>query len=119
MLPIEFIWSGLGLVAGVLAIVIGGRGLSREPEKPRKPTVLGWIVLEFGVISLVLALLVTGGGSERVAWTFGAGIATLVAGIGALIKKDRHWPTWAGLVIGVIPALFWALFALGYLLESL
>jgi hypothetical protein len=110
------VWLGLGFMAGLLAIVYGGRGLSREPGKPAKPTALGWCVLAFGLVSLVLALMVTGGGSDRVTWTLAAGIATLIAGIGAVVRRDRHWPTWAGLVIGGIPALFWALFALGYLL---
>jgi hypothetical protein len=109
------VWLGLGVVAGFLAIFYGGRGLSGESGKPAKPTALGWCVLAFGLASLVLALMVTGGGSDRVTWTFAAGIATLIAGIGALVKRDRHWPTWTGLAIGGIPALFWALFALGHL----
>ena len=46
-----------------------------------------------------------------------AGVATLIAGIGAVVKRDRHWPTWTGLAIGGIPTLFWALFALGHLLD--
>ena len=116
MSPIDFVWLGLGIAAGALAIVFGGRSSSRGSGK-RKPTALGWCVLAFGVISLALALMVTSGGSWT--WVSGAGMATLVAGIGALVKKDRQWPTWVGLVIGIVPALFWALFALGYLLESL
>jgi hypothetical protein len=117
MSPIDFVWLGLGIVAGVLAIVFGGRGISRGSDRPAKPTAVGWCVLAFGLISLALALMVTSGGSWT--WVSGAGLATLIAGIGALVKRDRHWATWTGLVIGVVPALFWALFALGYLLESL
>jgi hypothetical protein len=111
------VWLGLGVGAGLLAIVFGGRGAPGESERPPKPTALGWCVLVFGLVSLVLALMVTGGGSGRVAWTLAAGVATLIAGIGALVKRDRHWPTVTGLAIGGIPALFWALFALGYLLD--
>jgi hypothetical protein len=114
---VGLVWLGLGVVAGYVAIVYGGRDFARESGKPAKPTPLGWCVLAFGLVSLVLALMVTGGGSDRVTWTFAAGIATLIAGIGAVVKRDRHWPTWTGLAVGGIPALFWALFALGYLLD--
>lgn len=115
MSPIDFLWIGLGAAAGVLAVVIGGRDLSRGAGKAAKISALGWCVLIFGAVSLMLALLVTSGASWT--WVMGAGIAVLIAGIGALVKGDRHWPTWTGLAIGVVPALFWALFALGSLLE--
>ena len=112
----DYIWLVLGVVAGFVAIAVGGRSLAGQSGKSVKPTPLGWCVLVFGLVSLGLALIVTSG-VGALAWALAAGTATLIAGVGALVKGDRHWPTWTGLAIGVIPALLWALFALGYLLD--
>jgi hypothetical protein len=37
----------------------------------------------------------------------------MAVSIGALVKRDRHWPTWVGLCVGALPALFWVAFMLG------
>lgn len=91
------IWIGIGAVVGALAVLLGGRGTPASPARPAKPTMLGWSALALGLLTVVLSFLVTGGGSSRVFWVIGAGIAALIAGIGAVVKRDRHWPTWTGL----------------------
>ena len=59
---VVLVWVGLGVATGVVAVVFAGRDLALESGKPAKPTALGWCVLAFGLVSLVLALMVTGGG---------------------------------------------------------
>jgi hypothetical protein len=111
---------GLGIAAGILAIVVGGRNPTKVSEKPSKPTLLGWSVLAFGLTTVILAALAMwgAGGSEQVPRIFGGGAATLIAGIGAIVKHDRHWPTWAGLGIGVLSAGIWVLFVAVFLLGA-
>lgn len=104
----------LGVAAGVLAVVFGGRRFATGSGKPARPTALGWCVLAFGLVPPLLMLLVGREGSDLLAWIWAAGLAALIAGAGALVKRDRHWPTWAGLALGVPVSLFWALFALSY-----
>ena len=120
------IFIGLGVVAGVLAIVYGGRGLSRASGEPAKPTALGWCVFAFGLVSLGITawgLLVFDSGPETTVEPFpllcGAGVAILIAGIAALVKRDRHWPTWTGLAIGLPAPLAVGVFALGYVVAHL
>ena len=43
--------------------------------------------------------------------------AALVVGLGNLMRRDRHWPTWVGLVAGLTPAVFWVAFAAGNILS--
>jgi len=119
MSPWDWAWIGFGVVAGVLAIVVGGRQVAKGSEKPEKPTSLGWSVLGLGLITVVLAALAMWGegGSEQLPRIFAGGVATLIAGLGAIVKRDRHWPTWTGLVIGVLPAGFWGLFLAAFLLR--
>lgn len=109
---------GLGVAAGILAVVLGGRRLVTASDKPRRPTALGWCVLAFGLVAAVLMPLVGRAGSDLLPWIWAAGLAAVIAGVGAVVKRDRHWPTWAGLVLGIPVSLFWALFALGHLFEG-
>ncbi len=117
-----YLWTALilalGVAAGVLAVALGGRRLVTGSGKPARPTVLGWCVLAFGLVPPLLMLLVGRQGSDLLPWIWAAGLAALIAGVGAVVKRDRHWPTWAGLVLGVPVSLFWALFALGHLFDG-
>ena len=108
---------GLGVAAGVLAVRFAGRGLPAGvgAGTSTKPSALGWCVLAFGLVPPLLMFFVGRAGSDVLPWIWAAGLAVLIAGVGAVVKRDRHWPTWAGLVLGVPVALFWALFALSYL----
>ena len=42
--------------------------------------------------------------------------AAVIIGVGAVLRRDRRWPTWVGLAAGVIPAVFWIAFVVGNLL---
>jgi hypothetical protein len=108
---------GLGVATGVLAIRFAGRGLpvGADAGTSAKPSALGWCVLAFGLVPPLLMFFVGKAGADLLPWIWAAGLAVLIAGVGAVMKKDRRWPTWAGLVLGVPVALFWALFALGHL----
>lgn len=108
---------GLGVAAGVLAIRFAGRGLpsGAGAGTSAKPSALGWCVLAFGLVPPLLMFFVGREGSDVLPWIWAAGLAVVIAGVGAVVKRDRRWPTWAGLVLGVPVALFWALFALGHL----
>jgi len=112
----DWVWIGLGVVVGVLAVVPGGR---QPAQGSAKPTALGWSVLGFGLITALLSALATWGqgGSEQLPRIFAGGVATLIAGIGAIVKRERHWPTWAGLAIGVCSAAFWGLFLVAFILK--
>ncbi|TLN26581.1 hypothetical protein FDZ74_01850 [bacterium] len=87
----------------------------------RKPGALGWCTLALGgiaVIALVLATSLDSGGTN-VGLPFylisiaGAAAALPMGGV-ALKRLARRWPTWVGLALGLIPAIFWIVFALGH-----
>lgn len=110
-----------------LAVIILAVARRREPEagSALKPTALGWCTLASGltaVTSLAVAMWLSprsdnsGTGLFLVSITFA--FAAVVIGIGTLIKHDRHWPTWAGLIAGLVPAIFWILFTAGNILSS-
>lgn len=113
--------SGI-LLATIILVVIH----RREPdvaEVAPKPNPLGWCTLAFGLTAVtVFAVAVRsaprGNNSElglnllSIAFAF----AAVVVGIGNLRRRDRHWSTWAGLVAGLIPAVFWIAFAAGNIL---
>lgn len=42
--------------------------------------------------------------------------ATVVVAIGAVVQGQRSWMTWAGLVMGGLPALFWLAFPVAEIL---
>lgn len=108
---------GAGVIAGLVMVFLAGRGLVQQGEKPSKTTALGWLTLGLGVVTLALSVLVTSKpGSALIPWVLAFGAAALTVAVGAIVKKDRRWATWVGLVLGVVPALFWALFVLGYAL---
>jgi hypothetical protein len=108
----------VGIVLGVLVLVFASRrGLFRA-DAPPKPTPFDWLVLAVGACTFLI--LVTGM-LFNTRWfplpSIILASASVVMGVGALIKKHRRWQVWVGLVLGGLPMLFWLLFALGYLLD--
>lgn len=102
----------LGIVVGVIVLAVAGRGATRGPGPAPKPTALGWSAFGFGVAALaaaglMLTKLMTAAGPQV---SISLAAATLVISIGALARRDRHWPTWIGLCLGAVPAAFWILF---------
>jgi hypothetical protein len=108
---------GAGVVAGIVLVVLPGRVKGLEGDNPGRPAMLGWMSLGLGATTVVLSLLVTSKfGSALIPWVLAFGAAALTVAVGAIVKRERKWATWVGLVLGVVPALFWALFVLGFAL---
>jgi len=111
--------ASIAFLAGValaLIILAATRPKAAPAEEPSsRPKALGWSVLVLGLIGLATfafgALRSTGGPVYLT--SIMCGYAALIAGIGALLRGERHWPTWVGLVASVVPALFWIVFLIG------
>jgi hypothetical protein len=103
----------VGVAIGGAMFAVLGRGIRRDAEPPQRPTVLGWCALAFGVIALVAVGLTFAKVSvlPGSAISIASAAAAVVVGVGALVKRDRHWPTWAALITGGVPAVFWIVFA--------
>jgi hypothetical protein len=79
------------------------------------PTTLGWLTLALGAVGAV-ALAVAAAMSDATLLYLAsilASFAAVVTGIGALVRHQRAWPTWVGLVAAGIPAVLWIVFAVG------
>lgn len=112
-----------GIFLATIVLVVARR---RDPDMSGpapKPTALGWWTLAFGltaVTAFAMSAWPTPGGNipelrlPLISITFA--FAAVVVGVGTLIKRDRHWPTWVGLIAGLAPAVFWIAFAAGNLL---
>jgi hypothetical protein len=112
-----------GILLATIVLAVAHR---REPEvggPASKPTTLGWWTLAFGLTAITafaMAAWLTPGGNTHglglwlisIAFAF----AAVVVGVGTLMKRDRHWPTWVGLVAGLAPAVFWIAFAAAHIL---
>jgi hypothetical protein len=116
---------------GILLAIIVLAVTRREPEVsgPAPPSrYLGWYTLVFGlaaVTAFVIGLWVRASGnlSGMADWLLNLSIALAFAavwvGVGALRRRERHWPTWAGFVAGLAPAIFWIAYAAGNFLGYL
>jgi len=119
----------LATVSFALGILLAGIVLAvtrRETDAARSvpgPTALGWWTFAFGLTALIafaLAFWLMSAGNMpgfglllvSIAFSF----AALLIGAEILMWVDRHWQTWAGLVAGLVPAIFWVAFAAGNLL---
>jgi hypothetical protein len=112
-----------GILLGAIVLFFANR---RKPDAglpSSKPTTLGWLTLAFGLTAVaafaVAAWLTTGSNDHGAGlWliSIAFGFAAVVDGVGTLMKHDRHWPTWVGLVAGLAPAVFWIAFAAAHIL---
>lgn len=118
----------LGLVVG---IGLGFALLKLLPVRPdpasptARSSTLAWTALGLGSAALLMVaagllaplLAETGGLQFAVALpavlSIVLAVAALTAALGALMKGDRHWPTWVALGIAVLPTLFWLAFLVG------
>jgi len=104
-----------GLLVGAIVLVVLGRGLSARGAPPAGPTALGWTAYGVGILAVAALVLMMAGSSIRfsVQASIGLMAAAMVLSVGALVKRDRHWPTWVGFGVAAVPAFFWILFAAG------
>lgn len=112
----------IGLLLGVAVLALGRRAAAAG-QPASGTTTPAWLTLGFGLVALVAFAGGTGFGSgpgnSALGWlnlSIALGFAAVVAGIGLLRRGVRGWPIWAGLLAGLIPAIFWIWFALGNLL---
>ena len=117
---IEFI---LGIVIGAVILVVARRRAAGGGGPDLKPTSLTWWTLGLGLSAAVVFALGTWSvgstdrlGSRLLSVSITLSFAAVVVGVGTLLKHDRRWPTWVGLIAGLIPALAWIAFAGGHIL---
>ncbi len=99
----------IGLVVGT---VLGG--LALLVTRRAAPPALGWIAALYGLLALAAtaAVLMVRAAVQYPEVSMVFSIAALLAGAGALSRGQKSWRTWAGLVGGGLPALFWLVFIL-------
>ena len=109
----------VGLLVGAIVLFVAGRGIATPAGPPQKPTALGWCVFGLGIAALVVAGLMMPGliGFRLSPLSIALAVATMVVAVGALVRRDRHWPTWVGLGLGAMPFLFWAAFIVAELVS--
>jgi hypothetical protein len=115
----------IGILLAVIVLAVAGRRAAEAGGPAPKPTTLGWCTLAFGLIAVAALALGawlsprpnnSGMGPFLISIAFG--FAAVLVGIGTLVKRDRHWPTWVGLVAGLVPAISWIIFAAGYIIAG-
>jgi hypothetical protein len=107
----------LGILIGTIVLTAVGRGITTQEGAPHQPTALGWCAFAFGIVALAAGGLMM---SRLIRFniallSIALAVASMVIAVGALVKRDRHWPTWVGLGLGAIPFLFWVAFVVGEL----
>ena len=98
----------LGILLAIVILAVTRRG---------KPAAPGWWCFGFGLTAAIAFALTiwwpinsnaAGLGLNLISIAFAFAAVTL--GVGNLIRRDRHWPTWVGMIAGLMPALFWIAF---------
>ena len=114
-----------GILLAAIVLAVARRRDQGEGGLASKPTPPGWWTLAFGLTGVtafaVAAWLTTGDnlhGSMLWLISITLSFAAVVVGIGTVIRRDRHWPTWTGLAAGLAPAIFWVAFAAAHVFGS-
>jgi len=101
----------IGVLIGAVVLIV-----TRSPQPVAAvPTTLGWLTLALGTVG-ALALAVAAAMSDATLLylvSILASFAAVVTGVGALVRHQRAWPTWVGIVVAGIPAVLWIVFAVG------
>ncbi|MBI4901295.1 MAG: hypothetical protein HY829_12575 [Actinobacteria bacterium] len=118
--------SGLvAFVTTIIVLVVLVIGL--RSAGTRSPLVAAWISFVTGTLAaLTVAVPLVTSGLPRedtyqpltvVAWlpllSMTLGLMGLATGVFALVRGERLWRTWVGLVTGALVTLFWLVFAFG------
>lgn len=120
MVASSYTWIAIGVAVGVVVILAGSRSRRGGTKAAKRgPTGLGWSVLALGIAASVLAFKAADAfqapdGRAWLRFAIVTGVATVVAGVGALIKWDRRWPVWTGMALAIVPSLPLPMFGLGY-----
>ncbi len=114
-------YASFGLLIG---IVIGVMALRLTRSSHAQPgvggvTSLGRLVLTFGTVAAVTLAVAIAASDGTLLYLVSilAGSAAVVMGVGALVRHERLWATWAGLVLGGIPSILWFVFAIGSMMS--
>lgn len=120
-----------GLTAIIAAAVVLGilivHDRSRRDSGSGVPVLAGWIALACGIagalallVPMVGSWLAVAGVDKLAPWLLPAsislGLVSLAAGVHAVVRGDRGWRAWSGLVAGGLVTGFWLLFLLGEVL---
>jgi hypothetical protein len=120
MLVAVSLLGGILLAASILAT---HRQASTVIGPSQKATPLAWWTLAFGLVEILtlgigwLLPMSIARWTSSVAFAFAG--AAVVLGVVTLWRKDRHWPTWLGLVLGLAPAVFLCVFTAAYTFYTL
>jgi hypothetical protein len=114
-----------GILLAIFILAISRRKEVEGVGSAGKPTRLGWCTLVFGLLAVTALGVATqlspqpnNSGLPFFLTSITFAFAAVVAGAGSLVRRDRAWPTWVGFVAGLIPAIFWIVFALGNIFAS-
>ena len=113
----------IGILLAVILLVLLRRRGPAAGEAAAQPTPMRWIIFACGLVALLtLAAAWAWPRVPAAEWLLGVSVAftvaTVILGGFSLARRDRRdrgWPTWAGLIAGLIPAVFWLIFAAGYI----
>ncbi len=115
-------WATIAFLSGVACagiVLVVCRAREPGPVDPAaRSALLGWLTLAFGVmaiIAFVSGILREAGGGGYLA-SIACASAAVIIGVGGVLRRDRRWPTWVGLAAGMVPAVFWIVFAVGNIL---
>lgn len=109
-------------LGGAVYAVLGTRIDPKSP--PKRASALAWVAMGFGITAALMVLsgllgpvvFSALGIAPSMVFSLPAGLSIVfafagtVAAFGAYAKHDRHWPTWVGIAIGLLPVLFWVWF---------
>lgn len=116
----------LGVILGAAVGVLLGRRIDPSAP-PARPSALAWTAFGFGVAAVLMlasALFLPfqlpgplASAISSASLSIVLSIAGVIGAVWALVRRDRHWVSWTAMVLAALPTLFWAFFALGYLLD--
>ena len=116
----------IGILLAVILLVLLRRRGPAAGEAAAQPTPMRWGIFACGLVALLtLAAAWAWPRVPAAEWLLGVSVAftvaTVILGGFSLARRDRRdrgWPTWAGLIAGLIPAVFWLIFAAGYIFDG-